>query len=121
MAKKRIPTGYELIKNLPKIEQRVEWILINYPATKGNDTLLQFYYVKHFAPFIKISMKHFEQLFLINFESIRRSRQKIQAKKPELKPTKRTQIKRKVREEACRDYYGGNIIPLNDYNEEVIA
>ena len=112
-------SGYELIKSLPKIEQRVEYILNQYPATKGNDTLLQFYYVKIFAPYIKISAKKFEQLFLINFESIRRSRQRIQEKNPHLKPKKRTLIKRKKREEACRDYYGKGILPLKHF--EVIA
>lgn len=110
------PTGSDMLNAYTKIEDRVKHILEIRPACKGNDKLLIYYYLKFYAPFIKLSFKKIEQLidYCPAFESITRSRRHVQELNPELKPTERTQKKRFKREVAMHDYFS-NSNSLNNY------
>ena len=94
-----------LIKNKETIENRVQFILENYPQTKGDDVLLIYRYLRYYTD-VRLSFQTFKQLFTIPaFESITRARRHVQRQYPALLPTKRVRHKREVLQELNRAYY----------------
>lgn len=59
------------------VKGRVEFLLENYPATRGNDSYLCWLYLKSFTD-IKLPYVAFKKFFEFNLESITRARRKIQ-------------------------------------------
>ena len=88
---------------LKTMEQKVRWCLTQYPATRCDDRLLigavytHFYNVDSHEPFRNILLNK----KLPSFESIRRTRQKIQATDEELRGDKKTE---EMRLQAQVDY-----------------
>lgn len=116
---KKQPSGEKMLRNRPTIESRVKQILIDYPPTKGDDLLLVYRYWQRHAN-IKISFRNFKDLFYApSTETICRSRRRVQAKDPSLKPTKRVVRKREINEEAHVNYHSGGL-KLTDFVEEAI-
>lgn len=65
---------------------------------------------------ISITFNKFQDLFFAtNTETIRRTRQKIQAKNKDLRPTKRVIRKRARNQDGHKAYYGKQILTLNQY------
>lgn len=96
----------EQIKN---VTDTVEYMLENKPITRNSDDVLYREVCRFYNPSIlKISMMEFlnrrEELGCPNFETVRRSRQKIQSQRPELKADKPVKEKRKANEEVFREY-----------------
>jgi len=115
---KKIPSGAKMLSKRPTIEQNVKQILKDFPPTKGDDLLLIFRYWKRHDK-IRISFAKFKDLLGATCpETIRRSRQKIQAQHPEFKPRERTRLKRKKNQEAHANYYGRGGFGLLDYLED---
>jgi hypothetical protein len=93
----------QTIDSLKKTKDKVAQILEKYPATKGDDRLLQFYFYKEFEPDkVKLSFKKFKMLMLMTSpETIRRVRQKLNEEGKFL-PTDKTILKRRRRESIVR-------------------
>lgn len=78
------------MSDLLQVKRRVEIILEENPATRDSDDLLYLEVIKKTAPeaenlSVRCFLKHRKDLEVPSFESVRRSRQKIQAERPELK------------------------------------
>ena len=92
----------------------VEQILRSYPASKGDDRLLIYYFLKTYTP-IRLSIKTIDNLRRCpSFETLRRRRQELILEHPELRPSDRVQKKRSVRAKAFKDYYGKGL-KLSDF------
>lgn len=116
---KPIPTGAQMVKNKPRIEDLVKDLLIKHPQARGDDMILLWQFYRQFSG-IRIKFGQFKSLLMAPAaESITRARRKVQTEHPNLKPTQRVVRKRKVNEEACRDYYGQGILSLDHYMEAV--
>jgi len=118
-------TQYELRKRLMRVSDRVKWLLENKPTTRGDDRILILEYFKYFEPIFiydditqKINLSHplsyDEFRHLTSFETIRRTRQKLQEEHPELLPTDKTILKRSVRSEQFREIMGKNELDDSD-------
>lgn len=115
---KPIPTGEQMVKNKPRIEDLVKDLLIKHPQARGDDMILLWQFYRQFSG-IRIKFGQFKSLLMAPAaESITRARRKVQTEHPDLKPTQRVVRKRKVNEEACRDYYGQGILSLDHYMED---
>lgn len=112
------PSGAKMLKRTEKVKDRVRRILLQFPATKGDDTLLTYRYLREFHPQVRLTFAQFEALLYIPaFETIRRRRQELQAEVPDLRPTERVIRKRKRNEEATHNYYGKKMdLTLTDFN-----
>ena len=88
---------------LKTLESKVRWCLEHFPITRSNDRYLigsvycHFYDVDSYQPFREIILND----RLPSFESIRRTRQKIQATDESLRGDKTTE---KIRLQAQEDY-----------------
>jgi hypothetical protein len=100
----------EIISSLLKIQDRVRYILIKHPEAKGDDVLLIWRYLRFFHyKQIKISFPEFKALLTLPaFESITRARRKLQEKDLSLRPTEKTQRKRRYRCMVMKEYYKGD-------------
>ena len=107
-------TKEQLIQRFTTAKERVEWLLINKPTTRGDDRILFLEYFKYFEPIFQydpetqtITLKHpltYEEFRrLTSFETLRRSRQKLQEENPDLLPLPDTVAKRIEREQNFRE------------------
>lgn len=78
------------MKKLKTIESRVRAILIDHQEARDDDMVLFLLYCNHYCeaevgklPF-EVVMKNYKEFQIPYFESVRRTRQKIQAATPEL-------------------------------------
>ncbi|RLG54491.1 MAG: hypothetical protein DRO00_01155 [Thermoproteota archaeon] len=96
----------EGVKRLKTIEERVRWLLKNFPATRNDDTWLLIRYWKHFdgLPVFIPDKFIWGNKRLTSFESIRRARQKIQAR-GEFLPTDPKILKRRKKMMAVYRQY----------------
>lgn len=89
--------------NLSTIKQNVEFLLINYPQTRENDSLLIRYYAKHFCGF---DIPQIETL-PISTETITRCRRKLQSENIKYRPLDKAVIfGRAKKEEEYREAFG---------------
>lgn len=92
-----------------KVEPMVQKVLIEMPYTREDDFMLVYEVYKKFLPnlddlsFKDIMLNHKEH-GLPYFESVRRTRQKLQSKFPELLPPKEIQKGRKLEEIDYKSY-----------------
>ena len=107
-------TKEQLIQRFTTVKERVEWLLINKPTTRGDDRILFLEYFKYFEPIYvynpfdkTINFRHpltyDEWRKLTSFETIRRTRQKLQQHNPDLLPLPDTVAKRIEREQNFRE------------------
>lgn len=102
------PSGAEMLGKTVRVKDNVKEIYLCYPSTRGDDRLLIKRYLDTFCPQVRLTAKQFELLRTIpSFETIRRRGQELRREYPDLQPTKRVKKKRFRREQAFRDYYGG--------------
>lgn len=97
------------MNKLYKVEPVVLELLNEVPETRGNDTLLQKEVMLRLNPAIAdmpftYVMDHRRELGLPPFESIRRSRAKLQSKYEDLKPCVEIQEARAEQEEEYLEY-----------------
>ena len=94
-------------------ERLVLSILENVPQTRNSDQLLYLTVIEQIGrgnsnkPISEILL-NLEELGLPCFETVRRSRQKIQAEREDLRACDKVQDYREEREESFRRYYGLN-------------
>ena len=92
---------------LTKIKSQVEYLLREYPCLRDSDWYLigtmynRYYGIDYNVGFLYV-MKHHDELGLPSFETIRRTRQKVQEEHPELESSK---AKKKERQMAFNDFY----------------
>ena len=102
------------VKHLISITRRVKLILEEYPETRNDDNLLWWKTIEMIAdevgedfvdmkPF-KYMLLNFNRLNFPTFETVSRTRRKVQEKYPELKGTKKVQNQRAKSEQAYREY-----------------
>jgi len=115
----------ELRSRLRRISDRVRWLMEEKPQTRGDDRILILEYFKYFEPIFvydkmteTINLDHplsyDEFRRLTSFETIRRTRQKLQEEHPELLPTDKTILKRSIRSEQFREIMGKNELDDSD-------
>ena len=97
------------MNRLYKVEPVVLELLNEVPETRGNDTLLQKEVMLRLNPSIAdmpftYVMDHRHELGLPPFESIRRSRAKLQSKYEDLRPSEAIQEARAEQEEEYLEY-----------------
>ncbi|MCW1309812.1 MAG: hypothetical protein QXP04_03895 [Candidatus Nanoarchaeia archaeon] len=116
-------TKEELRVRFKRVKDRVEWLLINKPQTRGDDRILYLEYFKTFQPVFvynpfqkTITFSHpltyEEWRSMTSFETIRRARQKLQ-ENGDYQPLPDTVLKRIEREENFREILiesGGNLV-----------
>ena len=105
-------------KQLISITNLVKMILETNPQTRNSDSLLYLKVLEHVAiqkgldlsafsvPYFLINMKHYN---FPCFESVRRTRQKIQNQYPELKGCEAVQAARAENEQIFRQYSKGSV------------
>ena len=92
-----------------KVEPIVKKVLEEKPYTRDDDFLLVYMVFKEFLPdledfgFKEIMYNH-REYNLPYFESVRRTRQKLQSKYPELESSKQTRRGRKLEEADYKSY-----------------
>jgi len=88
--------------NFKYVEQGVHALLINYPETQSNDHLLYTLFMEKIldAQFTKENFIKYQQ----SFESISRTRRRLQEKFPELQD-KITKAKREIAEREYESFY----------------
>lgn len=96
-------------RNIYKISDIVKQVLINDERARGDDFYLYGQVMSKIdSTFESMSAKFFfnnaKELKYIPFESVRRSRQKIQSENNELKPNKSIVNARKTNEKIMKDY-----------------
>lgn len=107
-------TKEQLRQRFSTAKERVEWLLINRPQTRGDDRILYLEYFKVFQPVFvynsfdqTINLKHpvtyDEWRSMTSFETLRRARQKLQENNPDLLPLPDTVAKRMEREQNFRE------------------
>lgn len=94
------------MERLFDIQNLVEGILLDHPKTRDSDDALYFQIVSSINPDLsaKEVFLNRETHGLPPYETVRRARQKLQAERPELRGTLRTQIHRKEKEEKFLAY-----------------
>ena len=111
----RLPTkmkGAKMKKELVRINKLVTRILEESPKTRNSDNLLYLTVIENIHPGVsKLTMAgvllNQEALNIPCFETVRRTRQKIQAEREDLRATPKVQDYRTAREEAFSEYFGG--------------
>jgi len=117
---KTIPSGAQMVRNKPTIEALVVDLLTKYPQARGDDMILLWRFYRNFSG-IRIQFGQFKQLLNApSAESITRARRKVQEKREDLRPTKRVLRKRRINEEACRQYYGAGMLTLPMFESEEV-
>lgn len=100
-------------KEFKQVRKLVKSILTDYPQTRNSDTALYIKIVSQInpqandRPFAMV-MSSLEELGLPCFETVRRTRQKLQAEFPELQACDEVQDFRTEREEEFRKEFGWN-------------
>ena len=95
------------MSTLKKIKPQVEFLLTKYPKLRDDDFLLvgmvyhTYYGVGYDEGFLYV-MKNHKELGLPSFETIRRTRQKVQEENPALESSK---AKKKERQIAFNEFY----------------
>ena len=95
------------MSTLKKIKPQIEYLLKTYPRLRDDDFLLigtvyhHYYGIGHDESFLEV-MKHHDDLGLPSFETIRRTRQKVQEEHPEYESSK---AKKKERQMAFNEFY----------------
>lgn len=89
------------MKELKKIEQVVEHILETIEETRVNDDILYYYVCEYFNHNVSsMTLKNFlvarKNIGCPNFASVTRSRRKIFANRPDLKPNQVTQMRKEM-------------------------
>lgn len=98
---------------LNKMKEKVTYLLEQYPKLRDDDFLLigavyhQFYGVEYNDSFLVI-MKEHEELHLPSFESIRRTRQKVQEERLDLCSSKAKQREKQISFNNYYDFAKGN-------------
>ena len=114
----------QLRQRFTTAKDRVEWLLINKPQTRGDDRILYLEYFKVFHPVFVYNpfdktinftrpLTYEEWREMTSFETIRRARQKLQEHNIDLLPLPDTVAKRMEREENFREMIvemGGNVL-----------
>lgn len=131
------PTGDQMFKRTERIKDMVKQILIDYPQTRGDDTLLYITLLrKYYWRIVKVNTRNgglvidygqFGNVFYTpSHETARRRRQEIQSEErhklergeithSDLLPSIRV-IKKRIRNEnAYRHYHGTGQIAISDY------
>jgi len=91
---------------LAQMKPQIEFLLTKYPVLRDDDFLLigmayhTYYGIGYDQPFLYV-MKHHKELGLPSFETIRRTRQKVQEENPSLESSK---AKKKERQMAFNDF-----------------
>lgn len=94
------------MEKLIKMQDKVEYCLAKYPATRADDKVLigaiykLFYEVDMYKPFREVLLLE----GLPSFETIRRCRQKAQAEHPEYRPNEIVQVMREEQRTIYKDY-----------------
>lgn len=97
----------EHMTTLNKVKPQVEYLLMTYPRLRDDDWLLigtvyhHYYGIGHEESFLDVMKKH-KELGLPSFETIRRTRQKVQEENPALESSKK---KKKERQVAFNEFY----------------
>ena len=110
-----LPTekGATEMDTLKKMKDKVTFLLERYPRLRDDDFLLigaiysQFYGVDCYDGFLDV-MKNHEKMHLPSFESIRRTRQKIQEERIDLCSSKEKQIEKQISFNRYYDFAKGN-------------
>ena len=95
------------MSTLTKIKPQVEYLLKKYPVLRDDDFLLigsiyhHYYDIGYDESFLQV-MKNHKELGLPSFETIRRTRQKVQEENPLLESSK---AKKKERQIAFNEFY----------------
>lgn len=95
------------MSTLTTIKPKVEYLLRMYPRLRDDDFLLvgmvyhEYYGIGYDKGFLEV-MKHHAELDLPSFETIRRTRQKVQEENPALESSK---AKKKERQMAFNEFY----------------
>ena len=102
------------MNDLKKTTKIVKEILTNDPETRNDDDLLYRNVCKEIYPavmtqFFGAVLRNRRIYGLPSFETVRRTRQKVQATYPELKGTKRVREARKAKETEYREYARGGV------------
>jgi hypothetical protein len=114
------------IKNLTRIKDMVRWLLIRFPATRSNDKLLYEKILQYFGQSViwdsttqRIKPRNpegwrmEEWLSFISYETVRRSRQSLQRKYPDLQASENVAQERKLKEIAYREHFAAE--KMGDY------
>ena len=97
------------MKNIKRTNELVQRILLDYPDSRGSDDTLYKYVVEAInpdaagMPFCHVLLNR-NEYGLPPYESVRRSRQKIQEMYPMLRASKEVEEARAENEQAVRDY-----------------
>lgn len=92
----------------------VKQVLTAYPDARNSDDILYFLVCKYInpltmnLPFSEVLLKR-KELGVPAFESVRRTRQKVQAQNPELSGNTTVEGYRKVNEQVFKEYARGNV------------
>ena len=94
---------------MKQIQDNVEMLLEEYPATRNDDGLLYYMMCKRANPAVTgmsfgMVIQNMGTLGIPNYESVRRARQKLQEHKPELRASARTTDERFKRYKEMRAY-----------------
>ena len=97
------------MKNIRRTSDIVKDILENVPEARNSDDLLYINVCKKVSPMVcnqpfQTVMLMRDELSSPPFESVRRSRQKLQASYPELRASDDVEAQRLVNEDIVRDY-----------------
>ena len=110
------PSGADMWKRLSNDKKRVEWTLEKHPQTRGCDATLEFVVdlVFYGINILKdrLTFERFRKL--PRQETLARRRREIQALRPELRASRRVQIKRERRKLAYQHSYSDSL-RLTDY------
>lgn len=99
----------EEMKNIKKTNELVQRILLDYPDSRGSDDTLYKYVVEAInpdaanMPFCHVLLNR-NEYGLPPYESVRRSRQKLQETYPMLRASKEVEEARAENEQEVRDY-----------------
>ena len=99
------------IRELKTIEEKVKYLLVKVPATRDSDKKLISEYVSVFAPNLRL-MTFTDAITkdrMPSPETLRRTRQKVQAAHPSLQSSKRIGMFREENEEVFREYARGGV------------
>lgn len=102
------------LNELKKTTDLVKKLLIQFPELRNDDDLLYRNVCKEIYPavmtqFFGAVLRNRRIYGLPSFETVRRTRQKVQATYPELKGTKRVREGRKAKETEYREYARGSV------------
>ena len=102
--------------NLKVVGRLVENVLTTFPKTRNSDSYLYYiicveilksngFNIKKVT--LEDALLNRKKLGLPNYETVRRSRQKVQANNPTLRGVEEVEVMRKVQEEAFREFVRG--------------